>query len=207
MTTTQPIKHPPSAGRHSSATPDARSPASEFPPLWERLNDILPLVFVVPMAGPPVILLLGPRLLIVLLLIPPAAVLITLVLVVVVAAGLLTALVGLVASPYLLVRHVRKTPGCANRTGARAPARSTNATSSASACLPSARHVGNSGPTRVPRAATFRSDLDREFGDPSHVNARDAADRHEHEQPLAARPAAGYATGRARVDNRLGDER
>ena len=43
-----------------------------------------------------------------LLLIPPAAFLITLVLVVAVAAGLLFALGALIASPYLLVRHLRE---------------------------------------------------------------------------------------------------
>lgn len=113
MNTTQLIKPPPpsSAGHQLSATPDAHPPASEFPPLGERLSEILPLVFVVPVAGPPVVLLLGPLLLIDLLLIPPTALLITLVVVTVVAAGLLAAFICLVASPYLLVRHILKHRG------------------------------------------------------------------------------------------------
>jgi hypothetical protein len=69
---------------------------------------VLPLIFVVPLAGPPVILLLGPLLLLVLLLSPAAAFLITLVVVLLVGAGLLVALGALIASPFLLVRHLRE---------------------------------------------------------------------------------------------------
>ena len=85
------------------------APAEEAPKegLGEMLEDALPYIFFIPVAGPPVILLLGPLLILVLLLIPPAAFLITLVLVVAVAAGLLVALAALIASPYLLVRHLR----------------------------------------------------------------------------------------------------
>jgi hypothetical protein len=76
----------------------------------ELLEDALPFIFAVPVAGPPAILLLGPLLILVLLLIPPAALLITLVLVVAVAGGLLAAVGALIASPYLLVRHLRERP-------------------------------------------------------------------------------------------------
>src|SRR6185312_7240274 len=76
--------------------------------LREMLEDALPYIFVVPVAGPPVVLLLGPLLILVLLIIPPAAFLITLVLVVGVVAALLAALGALIASPYLLVRHLRE---------------------------------------------------------------------------------------------------
>ena len=82
--------------------------ASERPTIDERLREVVPEVFFVPQAGPPAILLLGPWLLLVLLIIPPAAFLITLVLVAAVAAGLLVALGALIASPYLLVRHLRE---------------------------------------------------------------------------------------------------
>jgi hypothetical protein len=46
----------------------------------------------------------------VLLVIPPAAFLITIVLVLAVAGGLLVALGALIASPYLLVRHLHRRP-------------------------------------------------------------------------------------------------
>ena len=84
-----------------------RPTASERPTVRELLQRVVPGIFFVPLAGPPVILLLGPWLLLVLLIIPPAAFLITLVLVLAVAAGLLVALGALIASPYLLVRHLR----------------------------------------------------------------------------------------------------
>src|SRR3954465_9537959 len=56
--------------------------------------------------GPPVSFFLGPWLLLVLLLAPPFAVAFTVVLVLAVGAGLLAALAALIASPYLLVRHL-----------------------------------------------------------------------------------------------------
>jgi hypothetical protein len=57
--------------------------------------------------GPPVSFLFVPWLLLVLLLIPPFALVFTVVLVLAVGAGLLAAAAALLASPYLLVRHVR----------------------------------------------------------------------------------------------------
>jgi hypothetical protein len=92
----------------SAITTHAPAVPEQQPTFREFLKEILPRIFVVPVAGPPVILLLGPWLLLVLLVIPPAALLITLVLVVAVAAGLLVALGALVASPYLLVHHLRE---------------------------------------------------------------------------------------------------
>jgi hypothetical protein len=73
----------------------------------ELLGATVPLISAPAYFGPPVIFLLGPWLILVLLLIPPAAVLITLVLVVLLAATLLVAFGALIASPYLLVRHLR----------------------------------------------------------------------------------------------------
>ena len=73
----------------------------------EALGATVPLISAPAYFGPPVVFLLGPWLLLVLLLVPPAAVLITLVLVVLLAAILLAALGALIASPYLLVRHLR----------------------------------------------------------------------------------------------------
>lgn len=79
--------------------------ASERTGVIEILRAVVPMVFFVPVAGPPAILLVGPLLLLVLLLIPPAALLITFVVVFGLAAGLLVALGALIASPYLLLRH------------------------------------------------------------------------------------------------------
>jgi hypothetical protein len=84
-----------------------RAAADERPSGRELLQQVVPEIFFVPLAGPPVILLLGPWLLLVLLIIPPAAFLITLVLVLAVAAGLVFALGALIASPFLLVRHLK----------------------------------------------------------------------------------------------------
>jgi hypothetical protein len=88
--------------------PDLDEPAvpSNRSTVIEILQEVVPLVLFVPVAGPPAILLVGPLLLLALLLIPPAAVLITLVAVLLLGAGLLAAIGTLIASPYLLVRHL-----------------------------------------------------------------------------------------------------
>ncbi len=85
---------------------DRPSP-SQRPTLGRRLGEVLPLIFFVPVAGPPAILLVGPLVLLALLLVPPVAFLITLAIVFVIGAVLLVALGALIASPYLLVRHLR----------------------------------------------------------------------------------------------------
>jgi hypothetical protein len=94
--------------RRKARLHEHRPAASERPTVQELLQRVVPGIFFVPVAGPPAILLLGPWLVLVLLIIPPAAFLITLALVVAVAAGLLVALGALIASPYLLVRHLRE---------------------------------------------------------------------------------------------------
>jgi hypothetical protein len=86
---------------------DRRSALPDRPTLAKRLGETVPLISAPAFFGPPVIFLLGPWLLLVLLLIPPAALLITFVVVVLLGAALLVALGALVASPYLLVRHLR----------------------------------------------------------------------------------------------------
>src|SRR6516165_11882932 len=90
------------ADRHDrpSASPDP-------PTIAERFGETVPLIDAPAFFGPPVIFLLGPWMLLVLLLIPPAAVLITLMVIMLLGAGLLVTLGALIASPYLLVRHVR----------------------------------------------------------------------------------------------------
>jgi hypothetical protein len=94
---------------HAPAVPGQR------PTFGELIQQVLAGIFFVPLAGPPVILLLGPWLLLVMLLIPPAAFLITLALVLLVGAGALVALGALIASPYLLVRHLRARPAAERR--------------------------------------------------------------------------------------------
>ena len=86
---------------------DRPSASPDRPTRRERLGETVPLITAPAFFGPPVIFLLGPWLLLVLLLIPPAAFLITLAVVAVLGAGLLAALGALIASPYLLVRHLR----------------------------------------------------------------------------------------------------
>lgn len=56
--------------------------------------------------GPPIIYVLGPWLLLVLLLIGPFALIFTLLLVTAAAACLLAVCVAVIASPYLLIRHL-----------------------------------------------------------------------------------------------------
>jgi hypothetical protein len=72
-----------------------------------HFRDISPLLEAVPVAGPPAVLLVGPLVLFALLLAGPVALLATLVVVLALAAALLAALAAIVASPYLLVRHLR----------------------------------------------------------------------------------------------------
>jgi hypothetical protein len=109
MDTTEAIiqsKPPPKEPRRGEDEPGHHS-AAKCHTVGEWLQEVVPETFVVAQAGPPVILIFGPWLLLVLLLIPPAAFLITLVLLTVIAAAALVALGALVASPYLLVRHLR----------------------------------------------------------------------------------------------------
>jgi hypothetical protein len=70
-------------------------------------RDISPLLEAVPVAGPPAVLLAGPLVLFALLLAGPVALLVTLVVVVTAVAALLAVIAAIVASPYLLFRHLR----------------------------------------------------------------------------------------------------
>jgi hypothetical protein len=75
--------------------------------LADSLGETVSLIGAPAFFGPPVIFVLGPWLLLVLLLIGPAALLITFVILAAVAAGLIAALGALIASPFLLMRHLR----------------------------------------------------------------------------------------------------
>jgi hypothetical protein len=98
------LAHPVTA---AAPEPDAEAPSFRSSAA-AALDEIGPVLGVIPVAGPPAVLLLGPWLLIGLMLAAPFAVLVTLTLVLVAAAAAV-ALAGLVvASPYLLVRAVRR---------------------------------------------------------------------------------------------------
>jgi hypothetical protein len=84
-----------------------RSPVSKQPTAGAMLDEILPLIGVIPVAGPPVVLVAGPWLLFALMLAGPFALLVTLVVVLVAAAALIGLIGAILAAPYLLVRHVR----------------------------------------------------------------------------------------------------
>jgi hypothetical protein len=88
----------------SRVSPSASAPAS----VRDLVEETGPLVGVIAGFGPSVASLAGPWLLLVLALAGPFAVLFTFI-VVLVAAGLLVLLAGtILASPYLLVRHLRR---------------------------------------------------------------------------------------------------
>jgi hypothetical protein len=87
----------------------ARPPGSASPsrPHWgEVFAQTGPLIVAPAFFGPPIIYVLGPWLLLVLLLIGPFALIFTLLLVAAAAACLLTVCVAVIASPYLLMRHL-----------------------------------------------------------------------------------------------------
>jgi hypothetical protein len=87
----------------TSTAPNTRS----LPNRREIIEGVEPLATAPAFFGPPVLFLLTPWLLLVLLLIGPAALLITFVLAFVVVAAAVVALAALLASPYLIVRHLR----------------------------------------------------------------------------------------------------
>ena len=87
----------------ATTAPNARS----LPNRREIIEGVEPLATAPAFFGPPVLFLLGPWLLLVLLLIGPAALLITFVLVFVVVGAAVVAFAALLASPYLVVHHLR----------------------------------------------------------------------------------------------------
>jgi hypothetical protein len=81
--------------------------STERPAFREMLEDVVPVIGVVLVAGPPAIALAGPWVLIALMLSAPFAVLVAFALVVLAAVAVVAALAAIVASPYVLVRHLR----------------------------------------------------------------------------------------------------
>jgi hypothetical protein len=91
----------------SDARSTPRSPVSKRPTAGAMLDEILALIGVIPVYGPPVVLVAGPWLLFALMLAGPFALLFTLVVVLVAAAALVGLIGAILAAPYLLVRHLR----------------------------------------------------------------------------------------------------
>jgi hypothetical protein len=86
----------------------SRPGSSSLPrPTWaELLDDRTAMIAAPAFFGPPIIFVLGPWLLLVFLLIGPLALLLTGLLVIAAAAALLAVLAAVIASPYLLFRHL-----------------------------------------------------------------------------------------------------
>ena len=78
------------------------------PPARDMLDELSPLVGAVPVYGPPIVLLAGPWLLFCLMLAGPFAVLVTFVVLVAAAAAVVALTAAILAAPYLLARHLRR---------------------------------------------------------------------------------------------------
>jgi hypothetical protein len=93
MNTTAQIRLPRPAVETEQRTEPRRSArASERPTFGEMLAEVVPVIGVVPVAGPPAVFVLGPWLFLVLMLAGPFAFLVALVVVMLVAAAVLAAL-------------------------------------------------------------------------------------------------------------------
>jgi hypothetical protein len=89
MTTTEPLITP-----------------GESPTLRETLDDVLPVIGVVFVAGPPVVFLAAPWVLLALMLAGPFALVVAFVAVVLAAVAAVVALAAIATAPVLLVRHL-----------------------------------------------------------------------------------------------------
>lgn len=166
---------PPEAATTHPIAPRGRGSPSPARPTWrELLDETAPMIGTPALFGPPIIFLLGPWLLLVLLLIPPAALLITLVLVALVTAGLLAALAALIASPYLLVRHLRTRHASRPRRSTLQRRRSAPAVSDPAPHPRSRRLVGG---TRAGQPAVA---MTTELPPGARLVSRDRAQRHPH---------------------------
>ena len=111
MATTEPLTPTPPASATTpwgDAAPCASPSPLERPTLGEILDDVLPVIGVVVVAGPPVIFVAAPWLLLGLMLSGPFALLVAFVVVGVVAAALLVTLGAIFAAPFVLVRRVHR---------------------------------------------------------------------------------------------------
>jgi hypothetical protein len=111
MTTTELIT-PPDGSHAAEPLRDARAgahpPSSEHPARDELLGEIVPVIGVVAVAGPPVVLLAGPLVLLALMVAGPFVLVLTLVAVLIGSTALVALIGAILASPYLLVRHLRE---------------------------------------------------------------------------------------------------
>jgi hypothetical protein len=94
---------------------------AQRPTLAETVADIAPVIGVIFVAGPPVIFIAGPWLFLVLMLSGAFAVLVAFAALWVVATVLLTTLVGIVATPYLLARGLVRRHRMSRATPIRVP--------------------------------------------------------------------------------------
>jgi hypothetical protein len=119
MQTTEPITHP--AGLDTADGAPRVRPAPERPTGARPLFEPLDLVEFVPVAGPPAIFLVGPLVLFALMVAGPFVALLTIVALLIAATMLVALAAAALASPYLLVRHIRGRRAAA-RTSSSAPA-------------------------------------------------------------------------------------
>lgn len=105
-TTPQFIHAPPQSATPHPIAPRRGSPPPDRPTWGQVFDETAPRIAAPAFFGPPISFVLGPWLLLVLLLIGPVALVLTLLLVLAVAAGLLAAFAAVIASPYLLIRHI-----------------------------------------------------------------------------------------------------
>ena len=87
--------------------PISRS-ASAPPALGDMLDDIVPVLGTVFVAGPPVLVAWAGTVVLALMLAGPFALLVTLIVVLVAAAALITLAGAILATPYLIVRRLRR---------------------------------------------------------------------------------------------------
>jgi hypothetical protein len=111
MHTTEPLTSPPPASVTAlsrDVSDAAPLTGGESPTFRDMLDDVLPVIGVIFVAGPPVIFLAGPWLLFVLMLSGPFALVVAFVLVGLVAAALLATLAAIVVAPFVLVRRLHR---------------------------------------------------------------------------------------------------
>ena len=82
--------------------------ASAPPALGDMLDDMVPVLGTVFVAGPPVLVAWAGTVLLALMLAGPFALLVTLIVVLVAAAALVALAGAILATPYLIVRHLRR---------------------------------------------------------------------------------------------------
>ncbi len=124
MHTTEPLTPMPPASvttAWSDGAPDAPLAPSGPATFRDMLDDVIPVIGVVFVAGPPVIFLAGPWLLLVLMLSGPFALLVAFVVVGLVAGALLATLGALVVAPFVLARRLHRTYRSARATGVPVP--------------------------------------------------------------------------------------